>query len=147
MTRHTPDFLRQRSSNLSLRAAAAGNASRTTESLNNVGRAEERPMTTSQKAWVLLGLDSQSEPPALCNRCAREIVSQGSVFIREIRPAAESSGSNLPACQACALSNPSPETFTEPFCNFLRDNPTIFHSVEYFKKKAAAIGYKEVCSP
>jgi aminopeptidase I len=38
-----------------------------------------------------------------------------------------------------------PEAYTDPFCSFLKENPTIFHAVEYFKSKMTSLGYKEVC--
>lgn len=147
MTRHTAEFLRQRSSNLSLRMAAAENASGSTDSLVSFRHAEAieaRLMTPAERAWVVFGLDRQRDPPALCNRCYRDIIFRGTVRIHASRPAAESLGSGHPPCVTCALMNSDPEAFTQPFCNFLQDNPTIFHSVEYFKAKAAAVGYKEL---
>jgi hypothetical protein len=38
-----------------------------------------------------------------------------------------------------------PEAYTEPFCKFLSENPTVFHAVEYFSKKLRAAGFKKVC--
>jgi hypothetical protein len=38
------------------------------------------------------------------------------------------------------------EEYTEPFCEFLTENPTVFHAVDYFKKKLKANGFREVCS-
>lgn len=37
-----------------------------------------------------------------------------------------------------------PEEFTKPFCDFLTENPTIFHTVDHFKSKLNEAGYKEV---
>ncbi|EON98626.1 putative vacuolar aminopeptidase 1 protein [Phaeoacremonium minimum UCRPA7] len=37
-----------------------------------------------------------------------------------------------------------PEYFTKPFCSFLTENPTIFHAVDYFKKKMLGLGFKEL---
>jgi hypothetical protein len=37
-----------------------------------------------------------------------------------------------------------PEDFTKPFCDFLTENPTIFHTVDHFKNKLNKAGYKEV---
>jgi hypothetical protein len=37
-----------------------------------------------------------------------------------------------------------PEEFTKPFCDFLTENPTIFHTVDHFKGKLGEAGYKEV---
>lgn len=37
-----------------------------------------------------------------------------------------------------------PEEFTKPFCDFLTENPTIFHTVDHFRGKLGDAGYKEV---
>ncbi|KFA62198.1 hypothetical protein S40285_01669 [Stachybotrys chlorohalonatus IBT 40285] len=37
-----------------------------------------------------------------------------------------------------------PETFTKPFLDFLTENPTVFHAVQYFKDKLNAKGFKEL---
>lgn len=37
-----------------------------------------------------------------------------------------------------------PEDYIKPFCDFLTENPTVFHAVDYFKKKLNSAGYKEV---
>jgi hypothetical protein len=36
------------------------------------------------------------------------------------------------------------EEYTKPFCNFLTENPTVFHAVDYFKTKLKANGFTEV---
>lgn len=38
----------------------------------------------------------------------------------------------------------SPEAYTQPFCDFLTKNPTIWHTVQYFEKKLDAAGFKKV---
>jgi aminopeptidase I len=91
MTQHTPDFIRQRSSNLSLRMAALSNASGAASPSPSEARAE-----------------TQEKPKA--------------VAARDIRP----------------------EDYTKPFCDFLQENPTVFHAVDYFKSKALKHGYTEV---
>jgi aminopeptidase I len=37
-----------------------------------------------------------------------------------------------------------PEAFTQPFCDFLTENPTVFHAVDYFKRTTRIMGYQEV---
>lgn len=49
-----------------------------------------------------------------------------------------------PSCKICHLRSLKPEAFTEPFTRFLTENPTIFHAVDYFKAKLAAVGFTEV---
>ncbi|KAK0752210.1 peptidase M18 [Schizothecium vesticola] len=39
-----------------------------------------------------------------------------------------------------------PESFTKPYCDFMTANPTVFHSVQYFKDKLTSAGYKELPS-
>ena len=94
MTRHTPDFLRQRSSNMSLRMAAA-------EHLTNM---------------------SQSASSAVERETRRETPTPKTVKAADIKP----------------------ENYTTPFCEFLQENPTIFHTVDHFKGRLAKQGYKEV---
>jgi aminopeptidase I len=81
MTRHTPEFLRARSSNLSLRSLAVE------QSIAN--RAE--------------AVDNKVEAKDL-----------------------------------------KPEAFTKPYVDFMTENPTVFHAVDYFKEKLLKVGYKEV---
>lgn len=49
-------------------------------------------------------------------------------------------------CRLCAFQAVKPEAFTKPFCDFLTENPTVFHTVEYTKAKLDAAGYKQVSS-
>lgn len=37
-----------------------------------------------------------------------------------------------------------PEAYTKPFCDFLTQNPTVFHAVDYFQKKLTDAGFKKV---
>jgi hypothetical protein len=39
----------------------------------------------------------------------------------------------------------SPEAYTQPFCDFLTENPTVWHAVAYFEKKLEKAGFKKVC--
>ncbi|TDZ65199.1 Vacuolar aminopeptidase 1 [Colletotrichum trifolii] len=48
------------------------------------------------------------------------------------------------ACKMCAVTEGKPEAYTQPFVDFLSENPTIFHAVVYFKKKLAAAGFTEL---
>lgn len=47
-------------------------------------------------------------------------------------------------CYICDLMSGKPEAFTKPFCDFLTENPTIFHAVDYFKEKLNGAGFTEV---
>ena len=39
----------------------------------------------------------------------------------------------------------SPEKYSKPFCDFLTENPTIFHAVKYFEGKLQKAGYEKAC--
>ncbi|KAL7925551.1 peptidase M18-like protein [Trichoderma austrokoningii] len=48
-------------------------------------------------------------------------------------------------CQLCGVRGDlTPEAFTEPFLDFLRENPTVFHAVDYFQSKLNDAGYVEL---
>jgi len=85
MTRHTPDFLRARSSQLSLRSLAL-----------------EQSIASRNEAVT--------DAP------------DNTIDAMDLRP----------------------EAFTKPYCNFMTENPTVFHAVGYFKEKLLKAGYEEV---
>lgn len=39
----------------------------------------------------------------------------------------------------------SAEEYCQPFCEFLTENPTVFHAVDYFEKKLNKAGFTKVC--
>ncbi|KJZ74475.1 hypothetical protein HIM_06071 [Hirsutella minnesotensis 3608] len=47
-------------------------------------------------------------------------------------------------CRLCQVAACKPEAFTKPFCDFLQENPTVFHTVEYFKRKLSHSGFEEL---
>lgn len=47
----------------------------------------------------------------------------------------------------CEISEDKAEAYTKPFCEFLTENPTIFHAVDYFKTKLHRLGFEEVSCP
>jgi len=51
----------------------------------------------------------------------------------------------MESCRLCAFRAVKPEAFTKPFCEFLTENPTVFHTVGYTKSKLEAAGYTLVC--
>ena len=52
----------------------------------------------------------------------------------------------VPALKTVKAADIKPENYTTPFCEFLQENPTIFHTVDHFKSQLAKRGYKEVSS-
>ncbi|KAI0854406.1 aminopeptidase I zinc metalloprotease-domain-containing protein [Daldinia vernicosa] len=140
MTRHTSDYLRQRTSNLSLRSEAATNAlstSRLSSFANPSEFENESTISDALKAFVVGDL-ARSGSVSLCDSCLRDIPKEkraGTNIIIE---------SDTQQCSACDVLASKPEAFTEPFCKFLQENPTVFHSVGYFKDKLNALDYKEL---
>ncbi|KAJ9134281.1 Aminopeptidase I zinc metalloprotease [Pleurostoma richardsiae] len=140
MTKHTPEFLRARSSNLSLRSVAMESsftsraASRCHEAPSR--KTAEPEMSAEAQCFVLADMWGRTagENP-VCGRCALRLQADQ----RSHTAAADSA-----SCRICAFTATKPEVFTKPFCEFLTENPTIFHTVEYFKAKLAAVGFKEL---
>ncbi|KAI0872263.1 aminopeptidase-like protein [Hypoxylon argillaceum] len=143
MARHTPEFLRKHSSNMSLRmaaSAASASASSRLSSFANPAEFEPKSTTTmseAEKAFIVGGLRNQRFV-TLCDACYRDIPESqtGSLPLQLT--------SDRSACSACAITTSKPEAFTEPFCAFLKENPTVFHAVDYFKTKMTSLGYKEL---
>ncbi|KAH6893263.1 aminopeptidase I zinc metalloprotease-domain-containing protein [Thelonectria olida] len=48
------------------------------------------------------------------------------------------------SCRLCDVRHIQPAAFTKPFCDFLEENPTIFHTVEYFTNKLNQLGFQEL---
>ncbi|KAH8664235.1 aminopeptidase I zinc metalloprotease-domain-containing protein [Xylariales sp. PMI_506] len=140
MVQHTPDFLRKRSSNLSLRMAATTNAASSAPASPSIPEArrpkQEKPMDKTMKALIIGDMD----PPMfrqLCTKCVGTFPAG--------HPAKEyHERVSTDKCDACGILELRPEAFTAPFCKFLQESPTIFHAVDYFKTKAEKLGYVEV---
>lgn len=136
MTKHTPDFLRARSSNLSLRAASM-ESSVASLAIPQPRIPEESELSAESRSFILSCMEAKTATEnEVCPRCARalNIEQKGQVSITPDRD----------ACKICLYRMIKPEYFTKPFCSFLTENPTIFHAVDYFKKKMLALGFKEV---
>ncbi|KAI4863167.1 aminopeptidase I zinc metalloprotease-domain-containing protein [Hypoxylon rubiginosum] len=140
MTRHTSDFLRQRSSNLSLRGLTTTNASSPSRlsSFVNPSEFEKKPtMSDAEKAFIVGDLKRHALL-TLCDSCYRDIPEHlTNSFVLRLTD-------DRSSCSSCNVMSSKPEAFTEPFCKFLQENPTVFHAVGYFKDKMIALGYKEL---
>lgn len=71
----------------------------------------------------------------VCMECYRQLTRQDRL---SVTPALTGT------CGLCAFLAVKPEAFTKPFCEFLTENPTIFHTVVYAKDKLEAAGYTQV---
>ncbi|KAF9874984.1 aminopeptidase I zinc metalloprotease [Colletotrichum karsti] len=138
MTKHTPDSLRSRVSSLSLRLQAMEAAealSRSQSPAPSMATSTTLPAVAS-KPFLLADMDGRpaaSNP--VCESC------WNALRYSEVKQTTRASPS---ACKLCAVSAGKPEAYTQPFVDFLSENPTIFHAVSYFKSKLAAAGFTEL---
>ncbi|KAL8298875.1 hypothetical protein RB597_007482 [Gaeumannomyces tritici] len=142
MTKHTPDYLRARASNLSLRSAALASSSASLAapvaampSPFAAARAQPAKAVSDEARYLIAGdLMNEVARRALraCIRCAVQLPYGVDHIVQ------------APECPVCAVRDCRPEVFTKPFCDFLTGSPTVFHAVDYFKAKLDEAGYKEL---
>jgi aminopeptidase I len=122
---------------MSLRTAAISLPERLSSFANPADFETKRTMSDAEKAFVIGELENQPSL-VLCDSCYRDIpdTRTGSLPLQLT--------SKRSLCSACMVLDSKPEAFTHPFCSFLKENPTIFHSVDYFKEKMISLDYKEV---
>ncbi|KAI2643166.1 aminopeptidase-like protein [Xylaria nigripes] len=138
MVRRSSEFLQQHSSNMSLRMAAASASYSRLSSFANPAEFEAKPiMSDAEKAFIVGDLDDKRSL-TLCDSCYRRVPEARTDTLRLQLV------NDRAACSACMIMDSKPEAFTEPFCAFLQENPTVFHAVDYFKKKMLSLGYKEL---
>lgn len=79
-------------------------------------------------------------PGSICEACSRLLTlaqyKNATMALRQLLPKTD--------CYICDMKALKPESFTKPFCRFLTDNPTIFHTVGYFKEQLNTADFKEV---
>jgi len=142
MTRQSPASLRARSSNLSLRSAGPSmtntqvdaNRHMVGQSLWESSIREEG--TGHSGAFIAAGMEGRpANQNTVCMDCYKQLTRQDRLLVT---PALTGS------CKLCAFYAVKPEAFTKPYCDFMTENPTIFHTVVYAKSKLEAAGYQEV---
>ncbi len=146
MTKYTPDYLRSRASNLSLRSASLAASSPSPSPLaalptvpKTPGPSERDSPTAESKCFQLAGMEGRA--PAqnrVCYQCEHRLHWAERLQVSTL-------SENPEKCVLCALKSVRAEAFTQPFLQFLTENPTIFHTVEYFEEKLEAAGFKAVC--
>ncbi|TWU72246.1 hypothetical protein ED733_000772 [Metarhizium rileyi] len=99
------------------------------------------PTTTpsdESKHWVLADMDGRdlSENRA-CVSCLSKLGFSEMVQVNWLSARDQ-------ACRLCPVAQCRPEAFTKPFCDFLQENPTVFHTVDYFKRKLSDCGFEEL---
>ncbi|KAG7057346.1 aminopeptidase I zinc metalloprotease [Colletotrichum scovillei] len=142
MTKHTPDSLRSRVSSLSLRLQAMEHAealSRSQSPAPSMSASTTAAAAPGPASKHFLLADMNGRPASqnpVCESCWNTLrYSEVRQTVRAANPA---------ACKLCAVAASKPEAYTQPFVDFLSENPTIFHAVSYFKDKLAAAGYTEL---
>ncbi|KAJ3553177.1 hypothetical protein NPX13_g10944 [Xylaria arbuscula] len=126
---------------MSLRMAATSSPMATTTrlcSFANPAEFEKKPTMTEAEKSIIIGELKSRRDVKLCDSCYRDLPDSCADSL-----SLELTG-NRSECSTCAIAETKPESFTEPFCTFLKENPTIFHTVDYLKAKMTSLGYKEL---
>ncbi|EXK97191.1 hypothetical protein FOQG_02470 [Fusarium oxysporum f. sp. raphani 54005] len=135
MTQVTPAMLSARASSLSLRQQALSSSA----TLNNNATAPQKtePKQSSKNFIIsdMKGRDTKDN--RVCASCITKLASDEVGQVNWHLEAGQ-------ACKLCQVEKMEPECFTKPFCDFLRENPTIFHTVDYFENKLKALGYEQL---
>jgi aminopeptidase I len=151
MAKLTPETLRARVSTLSLRlqATESSSGSNGTFSPANISFVDAVPTPTASppsKTQAFVLADLQGRPAAsnaVCPPCARTLPARERIQVC-CPPTVDFSTPSPETCKLCAVRLQKPEAYTKPFCDFLTENPTIFHAVEYFKTKLRDMGFVEL---
>lgn len=94
-----------------------------------------RVLSEVSKLFVVGDLGGESQlNNVVCSQCF------GSLDIEQRRNVTVHGGE----CVLCRMREQDPAASTKPYCRFMTENPTVFHAVDYFSRKAAALGYQEV---
>ena len=142
MTRRSPGMLSSQASLLSLRqyasaAASASPAQPSTTTTTIRAAVPDKPSGPSRN-FILADMDGRNpHDNHICAACVSKLapseVAQTCWLVTEDE-----------RCRLCGIAECKPEAFIKPFTDFMEENPTIFHTVEYFKKKLEHVGFTEV---
>lgn len=136
MTRHTPDFLRARSSNLSLRSVAMEQSSFLIPKPDDHVVGQMFQTLVQRRGWDKLPSDALRQMMAYPPSKKWMLVCQDLMT--------GTAGAANPTNNTAHAKDLKPEDFTKPYLEFMTENPTVFHAVDYFKEKLAKSGYEEV---
>ncbi|KUI71025.1 Vacuolar aminopeptidase 1 [Cytospora mali] len=97
----------------------------------------DEPISRESKCFILADMDRAAWPDnRVCGDCSARLRPEQRRYTVEM-----SSGSG---CKICDLKASKPEALTQPFLQFLTENPTIFHAVDYFKGRMNSVGFTEL---
>jgi aminopeptidase I len=104
-------------------------------------RSENVQTAARSKNFVLADMDGRNpRDNRACSSCIATLtaseVGQVNWHLTEDEP-----------CRLCQIAAIKPEAYTKPFIDFLEENPTVFHTVDYFERKLSHLGFKKVCGP
>lgn len=104
---------------------------------------QDSPSLESQ-CFAVMGMASRrpAQNP-VCDDCASRMKLQEAYQCQLFSSTAETK-TKQPACVVCAWKSGAPAAFTWPYLDFMTENPTIFHAVDYFKEKLNAAGFEEL---
>ncbi|KAF9764893.1 hypothetical protein IL306_002708 [Fusarium sp. DS 682] len=135
MTQVTPAMLSARVSSLSLRQQALSSSA----TLNNNATGPQKSETKqSSKNFIISDMKGRdTKDNRVCASCITKLTPDEVGQVNWHLEAGQ-------ACKLCQVDKLEPECFTKPFCDFLTENPTIFHTVDYFEKKLKELGYEQI---
>ena len=138
MTRNIASLpLRHQDSAASLRFASTA--------MDTLPPAQGRELTREAQCFILAEMDrGPRSENKVCRGCMLGLSPQQQENAIRAEPGQDYKLLDRPSCKICHLRSLKPEAFTQPFTQFLTENPTIFHAVDYFKEKLAAVGFTEV---
>lgn len=142
MTRRTPGNLSARASMLSLQSATLENYPPEVSCPPGTNPPPEVPVKKSEPGsanvyppeQTILHSILSGQVRHFCNPCYASLQPHERIYAMV---------SGRP-CQMCPMRHLKPEGFTTPFCDFLTNNPTIFHAVAYFKCQLSKAGFTEL---
>ncbi|KAK5993599.1 Vacuolar aminopeptidase 1 [Cladobotryum mycophilum] len=136
MTRRTAGQLSAQSSVLSLRHQAASQAPATAATME----ASTILTAPSGRSKLFVLADMEGRSPRDNRACPSCITKLSPAEIGQVNWHLDEDH----VCKLCQVAAVKPEAFTKPFCDFLQENPTVFHTVDYFKTKLGQSGYVEL---
>ncbi|KAL2760386.1 hypothetical protein ACRALDRAFT_2039034 [Sodiomyces alcalophilus JCM 7366] len=139
MTKQTPESLRARASNLSLRMQALSGpnspaATPRPAKTPTAPRPNNKPIPTE-----FIIADMANRPASenlICAPCLSTIPPPNRPVIHHVV--------STDTCRLCALRTGDPAAYTKPFCDFMTDNPTVFHTVAHFRAQLTDAGFEEL---
>ncbi|KAJ4306437.1 vacuolar aminopeptidase 1 [Collariella sp. IMI 366227] len=138
MTRHTPDFLRARSSNLSLRSVAMEQSSFLIPKPDDHVVGQMFQTLVQRRGWDKLPSD------ALRQMMAYPPSKKWTLVCQDLMTGTAGAANHTD--NTAHAKDLKPEDFTKPYLEFMTENPTVFHAVDYFKENLVKSGYEELSS-